>query len=170
MATRKSKLLITALTVSLAVNIAIASFIGMQWYLHGGAPRGSAGLTFDRSAAFSVLDDQEKKLAGKIWRDHRSEMRSNIKEYRQAKKHLSSLLTSKELNKEAIEKAHKEMIEDRNKIEMVLNTTLLNTAEILPPKSREKFFKNGFQRWKSRHRRDKDHSFRHEKKERHENN
>lgn len=147
----KSKLLIVALVTSLAVNLAIVGFVGAQWLKHGGKPGPQIGLTFDRHAAFAVLDEKKKKQVKEIWRQHRPDIRSNFLEYRHAKRLLSSLLTAEELDKDAIEAAHEAMLNERNEIEKILNMTLIETAEILPPEKRELFFKTGFQRWQSRH-------------------
>lgn len=149
----KSKLLVIALTVSLAVNVAVAGFVAAQWFRHGGPPRMQTGLMFDRHAAFSVLDDVGKQQIGEIWLENRPLVRSGFKNYRQAKRHLSNLLSAQDLDREAIGKAHLEMMNGRNEIEKTLTATLLKSAELLPPETRVEFFKTGFQRWKSRHHR-----------------
>jgi|GEM_PF-3478815 len=153
MATSKSRILLIAFFISFAVNLAIGGFVATQWYRHKDFRGPQLGLTFDRHAAFSVLGEEEQKKINKIWRTKRTDMRERFKEYRKAKRTLSKLLSAKELDQEDVTQAYDDMTARRNAIEAILNTTLVETAKALPPEIRAKFFKSGFQRWKSRHKR-----------------
>ncbi|MEH6404875.1 MAG: periplasmic heavy metal sensor [Sneathiella sp.] len=153
MAISKSRILLIAFLISMAVNLSIGGFVAAQWYRHKDMKGPQIGLTFDRKAAFEVLEEDEQKKIDKIWRANRSDMRENFKEYRKAKRTLSKLLSAKKLDQEDVTEAHDIMMKRRNAIEAVLNLTLIDTAKALPAEKRAQFFKSGFQRWKSRHER-----------------
>ncbi|MBL4739794.1 MAG: periplasmic heavy metal sensor [Sneathiella sp.] len=154
MAISKSRILLVAFLISFALNLAVAGFVAAQWFHHKGMQgQPQIGLTFDRRAAFDVLEKEEQKKIHKIWRAKRSDMRERFKEYREAKRTLSKFLSAKKLNQEDVTQAYDNMTAHRNAIEAILNMTLVDTAKALRPEIRAKFFKSGFQRWKSRHKR-----------------
>ncbi|OUR80708.1 hypothetical protein A9Q83_00240 [Alphaproteobacteria bacterium 46_93_T64] len=151
MKTVKSKWMLIALLVSVAINLSIAGFVGAQWFRHSGMRASQTSLMFDRRAALSTLEDTEKKNINQIWKAHRPELKEKLRNFRHSKRTLSKLLSANHVDEATINAAFAEMAEHRNKVEGTLYSALLETAQALPPEKRKKFFWRGFKRWKNRH-------------------
>ncbi len=151
MKTAKSKWMLAALLISVAINLSIAGFVGAQWFRHSGFGPQQASMMFDRRAALSTLEEAERKEINQIWKSHRPELKEKLRDFRKSKNALSRLLSSQEMDEDAINSAFVTMNTQRNAVEGTLYSALLETAQALPPDDRKKFFWRGFKRWKSRH-------------------
>jgi len=145
----KSKILFIALSISIAVNLGIAGFIGSQWYRLSEIFPQQEGLTFDRQAAMATVGEAQRNQIHQIWMSYHPQLRQGLRNFREAKRKLAILLSAETVDSAAIKAAYAEMSTYRNDVEDKLYTVLLKTAETLPAKKRQEFFSNGFK--KSRH-------------------
>ncbi len=155
----KTKVLTILLIASIGINIAGVAFVGAQWYRYNVKSARSGELTFDRRAALSALEKPEKKKVRAIWKYHRPYFKDEIREFREAKKELSDSLSAEKLNDTEIKEAYDALIASRQDVEKRIFTVLYESARLLPPEKREKFFDRGFKRWADRHHKFKDHKF-----------
>ena len=151
MKTVKSKWMLGALLVSLAINLSIAGFVGAQWFRHSGFGPPQASLMFDRRAALSTLEEKERKEINRIWRSHRPELKEELRGFRKTKNSLSRLLSAEDVDEDAIKSVFSKMNSHRSAVENTLYSALLQTAQALPSENRQKFFWRGFKRWKNHH-------------------
>jgi uncharacterized membrane protein len=148
MTTAKRNWLIGALVVSLALNLAVAGFVGSKWLTRGIYGGGSSISGFNRRAAFATLDEDQHKQIRSLWKSERKNFRSDFKTMRKTRRELRDLLSAAELDETAIAKTFDMLALQNEKIHTALQDIFLKVAKTLPPEDRQKFFTEGMKRKK----------------------
>lgn len=155
MTTAKRNWLIGALVVSVALNLAVAGFVGAKWAMRGAySGHGSSISGFNRRAAFATLNEEQHTKIRSLWKSERKNFRSDFKAMRKSRRELRDLLSAAELDEAAIAKAFDIMAAQNEKIHMALQQVFIKVARALPAEDRKKFFTEGMKRHKKRHKKD----------------
>lgn len=155
MTTAKRNWLIGALMVSVALNLAVAGFVGTKWLTRGAYGGGGSSISgFNRRAAFATLNEEQSKQIRALWKSERKNFRGDFKAMRKTRRELRDLLSAAELDEAAITETFNQLAAQNEKIHTALQQVFVKVAKALPAEDRQKFFTEGMKRRKRGHKRD----------------
>ena len=145
---RTQKRLAITLFVSIAVNLFLAGMLTtllIRGDGFGDRDKRKFG-RFDRSAAMAVLSEDSRNKVKAIWQNDMPTMHEDAKARRGLRREMRDILMADNFDRERFEAMSRTYHEKSSKMRTAMNKAIAETAAVLSPDERKKYFNTGIRK------------------------
>ncbi len=141
-----------ALFVSLALNLFLVGVMTTNWLRDDGPANQVRFGRFNREAAMAVISAESREKVESLWKQHMDAIRGHSKARRRLRVEMRALLQAASFDRAAYDALSKQSHARSQRSRLLLRQIIGETAEILSPAERKRYFETGLAKRKKKKR------------------